>query len=54
MRFIFEIKREMQLSDQSVLNLLRRMMVSFETMVNTVLPSLRIHLSEETDNKNDE
>ena len=48
MKFVFEIvKEDIIKSEQSAYNRLRRMMMTFETMVNTVMPEFRVHLKEE-------
>ncbi len=46
MRFVFEYVGT-KLLDKSESARLRRMMMCFEGMVNTVLPEVRVHLSEE-------
>ena len=52
MKFVFEYKPMKDAIDnkeliKSRLNTLRRMMMSFEQMVNQTLPAMRVHLSEE-------
>jgi len=52
MKFVFEHKPMKDAFDnkgllKSRLNTLRRMMMSFEQMVNNTLPAMRVHLSED-------
>ena len=48
MKFIFEIKTtEGMTMSEKTLNNVRKMMVSFELMLNTCIPEFRVHLREE-------
>ena len=48
MRFIFEVvNKEVKASEDSDYNRLRRMMMAFETMINTVLIEFHVHLRKE-------
>ena len=48
MKFVFEISdRDIRTSKVSDYNRLRRMMLAFETMINTVLIEFCVHLREE-------
>lgn len=49
MRFIFEYKDPdgFKENKRDRLNKIRKMMMCFENMINTVFPAVRVHLSED-------
>ncbi len=45
MKFIFEVQNQPFLTKEGV-GRLRKIMATFETMVNTTIPEIRVHLQE--------
>ncbi len=50
MEFIFEVhvNDKLQIISKDTIDRLRKMMLTFETMVNTTLPEQRVHLTEKS------